>query len=363
MIPERPLLSRLFAASLAIALVAAFSFQAATAQGQTFSPAVLSDQRRWKTIGDVLRAVEPAYARQSDRRAANDAVAAQRLDRLLEWSGEAGVLLLVPLQEPISAAHSPVVPASRLGTPVLIGVGAHPFDAAAAALSPGPLLAEPNEGMRFALSRSQFVWAGKEGKRLRFRHLTVAEGLALRAAVTRFRANDVESAIQRRGRIARIVNGVAARFQRQPGAAPLAGSVENARAAYDGARTALSTGERNRRDWRTWARKSAEALEIAEKYLSILTMPELRAQARALVIPALRDEIRRADTPAALQQILRAHRDERTRRSAEIDVAGLCRAELEAYRSFVASMALPDDQARLIDRLLPPRGDGDCATI
>ncbi len=348
---------------LALWLFAALPGSPAWAQGQTFSPALLSDQRRWNAIDDLLRAVEPAYADRRDRRDARNAVAAQGLDRLLEWSGEGGVLLLVPLQEPVAADDAPAGPAVRLGTPVVIGVGAHPLDAAAAALSPGPLLAETAEGMRFAPLRSQFVWAAREGNRLRYRHLTVPESVALRAAVVRFRVDDVDSGTQRRARTARIVNGVATRFLRQAGTAPLAGSVESARASYDHTRTALDTGERNRRDWGDWARRSADAFDLVAKYNAIFTLGELRTQAQALAIPALRDAIRRASTAADLQQVLREHRDKRLELLAQIDVSGLCRAELQAYRAFLASMALPEGQARLVDRLLPPRGDGDCPTI
>ncbi len=216
--------------------------------------------------------------------------------------------------------------------------------------------------MRFAPLRSQFVWVTNESNRLRFRHLIIPESVALRVAVTRFIADDVESGKQRRARTARIANGLAAQFLRQNRMAPFSGPVEAARAAYDGAQSALSNAERNRRDWRDWANRSANAFDLVANYNAILTLTELRAQARALAVPALADQIRRAHTASELQQVLGDHRDDRRQRLAQIDIPQMCRAELQAYRSFVGSMTWPNELARVIDLLLPQRGDGDCPT-
>ncbi|WP_298095979.1 hypothetical protein [Brevundimonas sp.] len=346
---------------LASWLLAAFPGHAA-AEEQTFAPAQLTDQRRWNAIGPMLRAVEPAYARHSDQRAAAEAVAAQRLDRQLAWSGEAGVLLMVPLQEPVTADETYSGPATRLGTPVVIGVGAHPFDAAAAELSPGPLLVETSEGMRFAPLRSQFIWVTKESNRLRFRHLTVSESRALRAAVNRFRSGDIASRAQRRARFSRIVRGVATEFLRQPSSAALAGPVENAQVAYEQARTGLDRAERNSWEWRDWDMGSAKAYDIVHNYRAILTLAELRAQAQALAIPALRNDIRRARNVEALEQVLLDHREKLHQLLAQNDVTQICRTELQAYRSFIASMGMSAERAIFIDQLLPGRGDSDCPT-
>lgn len=347
---------RLVCFAFASLLLVALSGQSALAQSRTFAPEQLSDQRRWESISKILRAVEPAYAASSNRHAATDDVKAMRLDRLLDWSGEAGALLLIPIQEPDNAS-GPVV---RLGTPVLIGVGAHPFDAAVAGLFPGPRLAEMSDGMRYAPRLSRFVWARYEGSRIRYRHLSLPESQALRGAVTRFVADDLASTAYQRARTMRIVDGVTEHFNRQRDAAPLVAEVEDARLAYGRARTALDNGERARSNWRSWAVGSAAAFDLVEQYKSILTLSELRSQAQFLTIPALRNPIRQARTVPDLQLVLSNHRDDVRQRLATLDVPQLCREELRAYTAFFASLALEGELEGIVRTLLPEHSEVPC---
>jgi hypothetical protein len=327
---------------------------------QTFVPTELADQRKWNSIADLLRAVEATYPRTSDRRDATEAVSAMQIDDMLAWTNEAGALLMVPLQQPETVTEGSSEGLVRLGVPVIIGVGATPLDAACAGLSPGPLLAEIQPGMRYAMEHSRFVWVSREGSRLRFRHLTIPESRTLRAREARIVADSVEISAIQGSRLRRIISGVAAYTQQQSRQEVVPTAVEEARSGFDRARIALDNARRSQANWRIWGAKSAYAHDLVSQYQTVIIFRELRSQARALTIPALGDEIRATRSAFDLQVVLGNHREIMRKRLSGLDIPQLCQAELEAYDRFIQSLALGTDLEDFMQRILPGRSGLAC---
>lgn len=328
----------------------------ASAQAQTYAPEKFSDQRRWNKVGDLLRAVEAAFSASVPRRAAVDAVEAVEPEKMLEWSGEAGVLFFVRMQVPETGSRS----ASPLGTPVLIGVGAHPLNAAMLGFYSPPRLPQSDAGMREAGEHSFFVWASLEQGRLRFRRLMPAETLLLQDAADRANGDPVTGPKLRRAHAARVIDGVRARFARQSGVATQLVQVDSALADYTRARVALGNGEQNRIDWRYWEKRTGGALDLITRYRYVLTLSELRTQAYVLTRSGLRDAIRRVPDAVALASVLKDERDKLRQNLGTLDVPTLCRTEVRAYQAFFNTLALQGEQRNFMLRLLPIRTETPC---
>ena len=350
--------SALFA--FACVILASVTTAGPAAYAQTYVPAELADQRRWNSIADLLRAVEPAYSLAADRRAATDAVASMQIAEMLAWSGEAGVLLMVPIQQPETESEGSTESLMRLGTPVMIGVGANPLDAACAGLSPGPMLGEIDVGMRYAPELSRFVWVNRESNRLRFRHISVNESSQLRARAARVVADDVLISEVEGARYRRIINGIAAFARQRSGPGVSSDAIEAARSLYDQARSSVDSARRNQKNWRTWGERSVAAHELVADYQSVITFTELRSQAQALAIPALNDRIRATRTAAALQLLLMSHVEDMRKRLSELNVQHACQTEIEAYAQFFESLMLSGEVRDFVRQLLPARSTVGC---
>lgn len=353
-----------FAVTLLSAAATLFLNAASARAAQAAAPAAFEDQRRWNSIADLLRAVEPAYG-SNERRAAEQAVAAANPSALLEWSGEAGLLLWVRFQVAEGSTGTPPGAAAKtpLGPPVSLGVGASPFNSAAAGFYDPPLLTSPADGMREARNLGFFVWAAEENGRIRYRRFTLAESRALEASLDPYFADPLLAAKDRRARTMRIIEGVRAKLTRRHGVRAPMPAIDTARSAYAAARTALDNGERARLDWAAWVRQSDTAFGLVDSYKNILTLPGLRAQAYALSRSGLRHDIRRAATPAALQLVLGGDRDRHRGLLANLDVAALCRAELAAYDDAFAAFSLSGPDRAFVRRLLPTRTDTPCRAV
>jgi len=322
----------------------------ATASGQDNAPVVQLDPRQWRSLGDLLRAVEPVYADADARRRAAAAIDEAGLRDALEWSGEAGFLIYVRLQ----ADAETMTRTMPLGVPVALGVGADPFDAAAAGFFNPPQLTPAATGMRFAPQRSFFVWVSRSGGRLRFEWLRPEEGVRVRQNVDLLFADSVHRTKRAASRTLRIMAGIRARVARGRNAATRLEQIDAALAAYREAREPLTRAEERHAELSDLDRGTERALQLVELYRNILTIDGLRVQANATIRTVVRNELRRATTAAALATVLTAERSELRTRLAAIDLDGLRRAEGERYQAFLQRIA-GSDEWEIIRTLLPPR--------
>jgi hypothetical protein len=341
----------LWAGLLAFALLL---LPAVPARAQSLNSLAVLDSHAWAKFSDLLRPADPAFADPVVRRESSAAIDPAEMHRTFDWSGEAGVLIHVRLQVPVTGAGA----AEPIDVPILLGVGADPLDAAVAAYFVPPLQPPARPGMRYAPERSFYVWATVRrtwlGERLRFQQLPPPASAELRRQVDLILADPRAAPVRRAARTLRVMEGVRVRAGLGTPAIQAA-KLNEVLIAYRAALQALSAGQLNRYDWSEWERGTDRALQLVTAYRNILTIKGLRVQADATIRPGLKDDVRRAATVPALITVLTEDRDALRLRRDAIDIPALERAEADRYADFVLEVQASGEDAETLRRLLPPR--------
>lgn len=329
-------------------LAGALTLAPLQAEAQSGLSTALSDGREWDDLGELLSTVEPAFEDSAARSEAVAAVDIEEIREVLRWSGEAGYLLHIRLQTPLSELRRTF----PLGLPVHLGVGADPVDALTASAEAPPIQVRAGPGMRASPEHSFYIWTtlgGRRRNRVLFARLTPEESENARALSDEIMADpDRKEGSQSRRRV-RIMEGVRAQFARGERDADAVARLDSALTAYKSARRDLGTARSWIREWSEWGRQADQARQRVLRVRGALTLDALKSQVLGMVRPGLRGDVKEVRTVEALVQVLERDRIYVTEMTSRINVPDLISEERRHHRRFVDALSLPDEiRARVV---------------